>query len=252
MNKVTHSMSYYTNRINTLIDKVLELDNNSDAGLIKHCESIKKNSSEIMDVFTNHKMYHKIICKIVLKMVKQVDNLLIDDSTNTKQSKIINKIYPHLDGLLYRTVVGDDEYALLKTRLNEEHGLIQYRIPFGDSNATEDSIHYVFSRLFDLNLVEHTLLNLDKHDRYYWDINELKIPSHKKHILARLLLAITNCAYDADTDTYDFGWDFRSVVNALISDKNMIISTIQYADKFDYDIIAVKFYNEYLIMSELD
>ena len=83
-------------------------------------------------------------------------------------------------------------------------------------------------------------------------MNELSIPGYKKHVLARLLLAITNCAYDADTDTYDFGWDFRSVVNALTVDKDMVINTMQYASRFDYDIIAVNLYNGYLIMTELD
>lgn len=250
MKKITHSMRYYTNKINALIDKVLEL--NIDSDIVKQCEDIKANSSEIMNAFINRKDYHKAICKIALKTIKQVRELQMDVNINNKQSKIIDKIYPHLDDLLYKTAVGGNEYVLLKTGLNEEHKSIPYKILFGDSNATENSIYYIFSRLFDLNLVEHTVLNLDKHDRYYWDINELKIPSHKKHILAKLLLAITNCAYDADTDTYDFGWDFRSVANALISDKNMIISTIQYADKFDYDIISVKFYNEFLIMSEFD
>ena len=36
MNKVTHSVSYYTNRINTLIDKVLEIDN-SISDIVKQC-----------------------------------------------------------------------------------------------------------------------------------------------------------------------------------------------------------------------
>lgn len=250
MKKITHSISYYTNRINTLIDKVLEIDN-SNSDVVKQCESIKKNSLEIMDIFTNSgKSYHRDICKIALKIVKQVDKLYISTDINGKQSKIIKKIYSHLDGLLYRINIGADEYAYLKLRLDTSIPID--KVPFGDNNATENSIHYISSKLADLNLIRSSVVNLDKYDRYYWDMNELSIPGYKKHVLARLLLAITNCAYDADTDTYDFGWDFRSVVNALTVDKDMVINTMQYASRFDYDIIAVNLYNGYLIMTELD
>ena len=250
MEKVTHSMSYYTNRINTLIDKVLEIDN-SNSDVVKQCESIKKNSSEIMDVFTNGgRGYHKDVCKIVLKMVKQVDNLLIDYRTNAKQSKIINKIYPHLDGLLSKTAAGSDEYAYLKTKLDT---LVSVdKVLFGEDNSTENSIYYIFSKLVDLNLVKPSVLNLDKHGRYYWDINEITIPSYKKHILARLLSAITDCAYNSDTGMHDFGWNFKNVIDALITDRGVIINAIKYSHIFDYDTIAVKFYNEYSIMTELD
>lgn len=138
MEKVTHSMSYYTNRINTLIDKVLEIDN-SNSDIVKQCESIKANSSEIINIFTNSGKSYRDICKITLKMVKQVDKLYISTDINGKQSKIIKKIYSHLDGLLYKTNIGTDEYAYLKVRLDTSIPID--KVLFGDNNATENSIH---------------------------------------------------------------------------------------------------------------